>query len=183
MRPVPGEVPISLVIHRYEVSQKDLCCPVDYAPECGGNAMRSLNLWLMTAGLAVSVCTGCSQNAMTVRGQSPEPQGVPGLMPQSQMYAGPAQELPPGAMPANIPYDPTMQANAATWGGNGWGMNGSNPPMPGYDPAGGTYGYERSYRFKYKEPRDLRYPPVGDKLGVVQYPYYTFKGPDDFFLK
>lgn len=40
----------------------------------------------------------------------------------------------------------------------------------------------------YRVPRDLRYPPSADANGmggdlpaIVQYPYYTCKGPDCFF--
>lgn len=33
----------------------------------------------------------------------------------------------------------------------------------------------------YHVPRDLSYPPPGDLPAIVQYPYYTCKGPDCFF--
>jgi hypothetical protein len=33
----------------------------------------------------------------------------------------------------------------------------------------------------YCIPNDLVYPPPGDLPGIVQYPYYTCKGPDCFF--
>lgn len=33
----------------------------------------------------------------------------------------------------------------------------------------------------YSIPHDLSYPPHGDMPGIVQYPYYTVKGPDCFF--
>lgn len=33
----------------------------------------------------------------------------------------------------------------------------------------------------YHVPHDLSYPPHGDMPGIVQYPYYTNKGPDCFF--
>lgn len=33
----------------------------------------------------------------------------------------------------------------------------------------------------YHVPNDLSYPPPGDMPAVVQYPYYTCKGPDCFF--
>ena len=35
----------------------------------------------------------------------------------------------------------------------------------------------------YHIPCDLSYPPMGDMPGVVQYPYYTCKGPDCFFYQ
>ncbi len=37
--------------------------------------------------------------------------------------------------------------------------------------------------FTYEEPRDLVYPPTNVPPAVVQYPYYTLKGPNDFFQK
>ncbi|MCY2965426.1 MAG: hypothetical protein NT069_17630 [Planctomycetota bacterium] len=33
----------------------------------------------------------------------------------------------------------------------------------------------------YHVPHDLSYPPAGAMPAVVQYPYYTNKGPDCFF--
>lgn len=38
------------------------------------------------------------------------------------------------------------------------------------------------YLYRYKAPKDLKYPPANQPAGVVVYPYYTVKGPDDFFL-
>ena len=40
--------------------------------------------------------------------------------------------------------------------------------------------FENLYR--YHAPKDLVYPPANQPAGVVVYPYYTLKGPDDFFL-
>ena len=39
------------------------------------------------------------------------------------------------------------------------------------------------YRYRYRAPKDLVYPPANQPAGVVVYPYYTLKGPDDFFLQ
>ena len=35
----------------------------------------------------------------------------------------------------------------------------------------------------YRVPCNLRYPPQGQQPGIVQYPYYTCKGPDCFFAE
>jgi hypothetical protein len=35
----------------------------------------------------------------------------------------------------------------------------------------------------YRVPKNLRYPPAGQMPGIVQYPYYTCKGPDCFFAE
>lgn len=37
------------------------------------------------------------------------------------------------------------------------------------------------YHWSYYPPQGLRYPPQNAPTGVVFYPYYTLKGPDDFF--
>ena len=39
------------------------------------------------------------------------------------------------------------------------------------------------HRTCYSEPQNMTYPPRGDMPAVVQYPYYTTKGPDCFFAK
>ena len=54
---------------------------------------------------------------------------------------------------------------------------------------GGTFVPQHRHEYSYHEPEGLLYPPGADprtpgKMGpmpVVQYPYYTTKGPDDFF--
>ncbi len=38
------------------------------------------------------------------------------------------------------------------------------------------------YLYRYQAPKDLVYPAANQPAGVVVYPYYTLKGPDDFFL-
>jgi hypothetical protein len=35
----------------------------------------------------------------------------------------------------------------------------------------------------YHIPTDLVFPPPCDMPAIVQYPYYTTKGPDDFFMQ
>lgn len=37
--------------------------------------------------------------------------------------------------------------------------------------------------FEYKYPKNLAYPPANHQPAIVQYPYYTVKGPTDFFMK
>lgn len=36
--------------------------------------------------------------------------------------------------------------------------------------------------FTVNEPQNLMYPPSPSQAGIVQYPYYTFRGPTDFFM-
>ena len=59
----------------------------------------------------------------------------------------------------------------------------------GYFNRGGVWSPQHVHNYSYDEPRGLSYPPnanpaVPGQMGpmpVVQYPYYTTKGPDDFF--
>lgn len=37
--------------------------------------------------------------------------------------------------------------------------------------------------YSYKWPQNMVYPQYGAPAGMVQYPYYTFRGPTDFFMK
>lgn len=39
------------------------------------------------------------------------------------------------------------------------------------------------YSYSYEKPNDLVYPPANSTGGTVVYPYYTHKGPSDFFRK
>lgn len=59
-------------------------------------------------------------------------------------------------------------------------------------PAGGCphcgcgcdHGCPRHYHtYQYKWPQNLVYPPPVVPAGMVQYPYYTLRGPSDFFMK
>lgn len=57
-------------------------------------------------------------------------------------------------------------------GGGGGGGNSANMWHPTH-----------YHTFTYREPKNLVYPQQNQPAGVVQYPYYTVKGPDCFFLK
>lgn len=37
--------------------------------------------------------------------------------------------------------------------------------------------------YSYQQPRNLVYPDQNQPSAVVQYPYYTVKGPSDFFMQ
>ena len=39
------------------------------------------------------------------------------------------------------------------------------------------------HTFEYREPEGMSYPPANQPPAVVQYPYYTLRGPTDFFKK
>lgn len=70
---------------------------------------------------------------------------------------------------------------------HGHGMPMPGIPCPGVPCPGGALA---GYHYSYKDPGCPVYPPgtgpgltgPGTPGAVVQYPYYTTKGPDDFFL-
>ncbi len=71
-----------------------------------------------------------------------------------------------GQTPAEFPGN--SQAATAYWD--------ENQPQGAFH--GGHY-----HTFEYKAPKDLRYPDPNQSPPVVQYPYYTLRGPTDFFTK
>ncbi len=96
----------------------------------------------------------------------------------------------------------TVDSNAAQaagyWGGGGCPSGGC--PQGGYGcpgggagcPSGGCpggacgggcgHGFpHHGYSFSYERPNDLSYPPANVPGGAVVYPYYTLRGPSDFF--
>jgi hypothetical protein len=69
----------------------------------------------------------------------------------------------------------------------------SCPPGTGECPPGDCYGVchgflfgtskicPNGYSYNYQVPNDLRYPQPNAVGGAVVYPYYTHRGPSDFF--
>ena len=49
-----------------------------------------------------------------------------------------------------------------------------------HEPRGAFHG-GHYHTFEYKAPKNLKYPPANQPPAVVQYPYYTLRGPTDFF--
>ena len=37
--------------------------------------------------------------------------------------------------------------------------------------------------YTYNTPKNLMYPDASSSAGIVQYPYYTFRGPTDYFME
>lgn len=73
-------------------------------------------------------------------------------------------------------------------GGSAYGANYGNCPPNHmeqcWDQGGRRYpGQYHYHTYRYKQPCDLVYPAPNQPAGVVTYPYYTHKGPSDFFMK
>jgi len=124
----------------------------------------------IAAALIVPLSLGCSANSGVVRGQNPAPMAAPGVDRGQQMAyqsGGPHQVYPMSA--AAEPMPQTQMVDGGYY----------CPPT--------TYGHHglRQHRhwFTYDQPTDLRYPAANTPAPIVQYPYFTVKGPSDFFMK
>jgi hypothetical protein len=152
---------------------------------------------LKLAACGLLAACGCAQNGMVMRGQSPA------AVQQAQFgYHGSVHEAAQqhfhGYNTTHFNVGPDGQAYQA--GGYIGGGPGCPHPGMGCPPGGGCPGggfgcptghpnggvvcqphHGRS--FSYKVPDDLSYPPPTVPGGAVVYPYYTHKGPSDFFRK
>ena len=129
----------------------------------GGRTMKHTSIKAAVAGLVLVLMSGCASGTALTRGQSPEayrgaPQGPQGRGIQPVNYTENDQYYNAMQM------DPAAQVNCAP---GGFGHDFCAPPQ--------------SHRFQYVVPQGLNYPPPNAMPGVVQYPYYTVKGPDCFF--
>lgn len=144
------------------------------------------------------LCLGCSNNNQIIRGQSPNTVG---------MYHGErgivtkldAVSRRPHYTQISTGPDGSERVGYLTKDGLPVDIDGNYFP----DPADGcsdecsdegrcflhrycpctNYQYPTHvHTFSYYPPKDLRYPQPNTPAAVIQYPYYTVKGPDDFFL-
>ncbi len=119
--------------------------------------MRNLSIGAATACLLITLMSGCASSPI-VRGQSPEGMRAQGGAIQRVGYTNYDQYY------SDMQMDPSMQGIC---GPDGCGHEFCAPPT--------------HYKFQYVVPQGLNYPPQNAMPGVVQYPYYTVKGPDCFF--
>lgn len=168
--------------------------------------MKRTNHSLALLGLlTTALCCGCQTfGTPTVRGQSPSPSGYGETTKIRGMYHTPirsaAEELQdihhehhntdtyyftPGSNPGALPGAGT---NCPPGGQSCPPAGQTCPPGYGYDycPPGGqgrcnTGLCQDKFSYAYEVPNDLVYPPAGGVGGAVVYPYYTLKGPSDFF--
>ncbi len=126
-----------------------------------------LALCVIVAGMSALV--GCQTNQAVVRGQTPNTQtacgpmgSMPGPMPGPMYYNGPA-----GAGPMNCPPSHNHP-------------NGAECPLCAPD---NFWTPKHHHTYDYRQPKDLVYPPQNQPAAAVVYPYYTLKGPSDFFMK
>ena len=119
---------------------------------------RSMILVLSVAiGVTISGCAGTSP---VMRGQNPQAQFSGWQQSGDGGNAGSCPDCRSGSCPSGfcLPgYDSGTVIN-----------------LPG-DPV-------HRNSFTYNVPQGLRYPPSPTPAAITQYPYYTFRGPTDFFM-
>ena len=127
------------------------------------------NFVLLACCALMPLAAGCSQpvvrgqNGMRPYSQSPQMAGM-GRM-GNMMTDGTMQMA--GPPPGPVFYDGPATGNCPTC-----------PTRPA-DIWRPTHHHTSSYN----APKDLKYPQANQPPAVYQYPYYTVKGPTDFFLK
>lgn len=139
--------------------------------------MNGKTAWGLAACLLLPLAAGCNAGPNVVRGQSPAPghpvDSVP-EMPVSMEVHGYPSELGP----IHYAGHPKLGPDVLTEGYCYDGM---------YDHGHGGYGYgmypQHRTSYSLKGTKNLAYPPANQPPAVVTYPYYTVKGPTDFFMK
>ena len=168
--------------------------------------------FLGLAALAtVSFSVGCSLTTPTVRGQAPDNNGpiigsAPGYGEFKQApYLGHSGNHDfkafKGARDNNFGYeggyyagpdgyytDRNQPYTAANANGCDQCNNGQGCPQGGCQRCGRGCGYrdgkpQHYQTYQYDWPRNQVYPQQGVPAGMIQYPYYTLRGPTDFFME
>lgn len=126
------------------------------------------------------LCVGCANSGGTYRGQSPM-----GAGPYGPGHQGcPTCAVGGGAGCGNGSCSTGGCGNGG-YGNGGCGNGGYGDPYAGYSngPGGPNDWYPtHRHHFHYTPPKNLVYPAQNQPTAMVQYPYYTVKGPSDFFL-
>ncbi len=136
--------------------------------------MKPQLLVTMAACLILPLCVGCT-NSQIVRGQSGDEEFMMQQQAQMVKYQQLMHQQQAGQQ---APIQQVGFRNSGEYcppGHRGWNNGHKN-----------VYNHKqrpRNYQtYKYNPPAAV-YPQQNQPMGVVQYPYYTHKGPDDFFLK
>ena len=154
--------------------------------------MKQKLVWGLLSCLLGLLCLGCSNTNQVIRGQSPATVGVyhgdRGVFTKADAKARRPHYVQisqhPGS-PERVEYL-TKEGVPVDARGNWF-----PPAQQGDCPDGGSYhqgpcgNYQyptHVHSFSYYPPKDLVYPQPNTPAAVIQYPYYTVKGPDDFFL-
>ncbi len=123
---------------------------------------------LLSGAIGISV-TGCASTTPVMRGQSPQASQV-------SWNSGPVMEDGcPMCQSSPGPGGQMMHAQNCDRCPPSQHCNSGNCNLP-FHPV------HRNFH-TYHEPQGLMYPPENAAPALVQYPYYTLRGPTDFFME
>ncbi len=173
--------------------------------------MQFRGILSLVALFAVSISAGCSMTNPTVRGQAPDNAGpIVGSAPgygdfKKAPYLGNSGnhdfKAYSGFRDNNFGYEGGYYAGPDGYvtdrnnpyevdgaGGCPQCQNGQSCPADGCQHCGRGCGYRNGMpqhyqTYQYNWPQNMVYPQQGVPTGVVQYPYYTLRGPTDFFME
>ncbi len=141
--------------------------------------MKTKTAFGLAASLLLPLCIGCQAGPGVVRGQNAgmqPPQHMAGRAPQHM--AGGAPQATAGPIYYDGPaHGPSMQHMLP----NGYGDPGC--PSGNCQPMTKVWSPSHHHTWDYQPPQNLSYPPQNQPPAVIQYPYYTLRGPTDFFMK
>jgi hypothetical protein len=135
--------------------------------------MHSRALMILLSGAIGLLATGCASSTPTLRGQNPDggfgAWGGAAGMGHGDCQSGMCQPGHSGHAPQCGPGGSCQHGH----GGMCRGGAGCNLPF---------HPVHRNFH-TYDAPRGLMYPPENAAPAQVQYPYYTLRGPTDFFME
>lgn len=169
--------------------------------------MQARMAWTLAACLCGSTMIGCSTGPGVVRAQSPADEwaGRAGVVNAAAHSDGtPPQYQPVGFQNYSHGYEQSCP-NGTCQSGGYYGTDGQYYGADGYCGPNGcendhcqgcehcrkdwypTHYHKFTYSIPWNgwaiSPSQLSYPPQNQPAAVVQYPYYTVRGPTDFFLQ
>jgi len=125
------------------------------------------------------MCIGCTTPEGLIRGQSPQATQGPPPPPHLTM-ANSSHRLGGGTRYYGSSYSGANADHA-----NCPHCRSGNCHIHGQHGHNGDGSWRPTHRhfYTYDAPKNLVYPPQNTPAAMVQYPYYTCKAPDDFFMK
>lgn len=136
----------------------------------GSEAMYRYTMAVLLSGAIGIIVSGCSSTTPVMRGQSPQASWSAGPVmgdgcPMCQSSIGPGGQVMHAQNCDSCP--PSQRCHNGHCNGN------CNLPF---------HPVHRNFH-TYSVPGGLSYPPENAAPAVYQYPYYTLRGPTDFFMK
>jgi hypothetical protein len=148
--------------------------------------MLAKTAWTLAVCLCGAVIVGCSTAPSAIRAQSPPEQAAP------VMAASAATAYTPGCPDGNCgPGGYCPDGNCGPYGDcysdgchDPHCMGCNLHPYKEWRPTHyHSYTYSIPWGMHSISPSQLSYPPANQPAAVVVYPYYTVRGPTDFFYQ